>query len=403
MMRARGGSGGIAGRPRPFSGDRRVIDRRRFIGNIFASLVIGGVGTARAAAPRGIEDIATRYDATLKATIPKGASLRIVARSGQPALTGSSYVWHGAPDGGACFKTGSGWIYVSNSEMPEGGGGVGALRFDAGGQLADSYAILRGTTTNCAGGKTPWGTWLSCEENGDLGQVYECDPTGEAPARVRPALGTFNHEAAAIDPTTGFVYLTEDRPDGCLYRFIPTAAGDLSIGRLELAIMDGARLSWTPVPDPSAARMPLRRQVRAAARFNGGEGIVYGAGQVFFTTKGDNRVWSLALATGELRTVYDVATSANPILKGVDNIEISPTGELLVAEDGGDMQIVALTKAYKPVALVTIHGQDDSEITGPAFSPDGRRLYFSSQRGIEGTSGHGVTYELDLGSTGIFR
>ena len=82
---------------------------------------------------------------------------------------------------------------------------------------------------------------------------------------------------------------------------------------------------------------------------------------------------------------------------------ITPTGELLVAEDGGDMQIVALTKTYKPVALVTLHGQDKSEITGPAFSPDGRRLYFSSQRGTEGTSAHGVTYELDLAGAAIFR
>ncbi|MHB1205660.1 MAG: alkaline phosphatase PhoX [Rhodospirillaceae bacterium] len=377
-----------------------MIDRRRFIRNLFAATAMAPAGLARAA---GIAAAPTFYDPVLKATIPRGASLRIVARSGQPALAGGGYVWHGAPDGGACFKTGSGWIYVSNSEMPEGGGGVGALRFDANGGLADSYSILRGTTTNCAGGRTLWGTWLSCEENGDKGQVYECDPTGEALARVRPALGTFNHEAAAMDPKTGLLYLTEDRPDGCLYRFAPEMAGDLSRGRLEVAVMDGQRLTWTPVPDPSAATAPLRRQVATAARFNGGEGIVYGSGCVFFTTKGDNRVWSLSLATQQLTVVYDVATSPNPILSGVDNIEVTPTGELLVAEDGGDMQIVALTRDYKPVALVTIHGQERSEITGPAFSPDGRRLYFSSQRGAEGTSAHGVTYELDVGKAGLFQ
>ncbi|NDF40488.1 MAG: hypothetical protein EB140_16385, partial [Proteobacteria bacterium] len=73
-----------------------------------------------------------------------------------------------------------------------------------------------------------------------------------------------------------------------------------------------------------------------------------------------------------------------------------------MAEDGGDMQIVALTRSYRTAALVTLHGHDKSEITGPAFSPDGRRLYFSSQRGTLGAAEHGLTYELDLGATGLF-
>ncbi len=379
-----------------------MIGRRHFVRNIFAALA--AAPAARAFAQNSVlEAIPTVYDAALKATIPKGAALRIVARTGQPAVKGGAYLWHAAPDGGACFKTGTGWIYVSNSEVGDGGGGVGALRFDAAGNIADSYPILKGTSTNCAGGRTLWNTWLSCEENGDGGQVYECDPTGEKPAQVRPALGSFNHEAAAIDPKTGHVYLTEDRPDGCLYRFVPAAAGDLSAGRLEVAIVEGPRLAWTGVPDPAAARQPTRHQLQGVHRFAGGEGIVYSNGYVFFTTKHDNRVWRLTLATQEIGVVYDIATSTNPILKGVDNIEVTPSGELLVAEDGGDMQIVALARSYRPLALVTLHGQDKSEITGPAFSPDGRRLYFSSQRGIEGTSEHGLTYELDLGAAGIFR
>lgn len=379
-----------------------MIGRRHFIGNIFAALAMAPAARALAETA-GIETVPMVYDSALKATIPKGAALRIVARSGQPAVARGAYAWHAAPDGGACFKTGTGWIYVSNSEVGGGGGGAGALRFDSSGAIADSYAILKGTSTNCAGGRMPWGTWLSCEENGDVGQVYECDPTGEKPAQVRPGLGSFNHEAAALDPKTGIVYLTEDRPDGCFYRFVPAAAGDLSAGRLEVAVINGPRLAWAPVPDPSAASGPTRTQVAGVHRFAGGEGIVYTNGYVFFTTKHDNRVWRLTLATQEIGVVYDIATSPNPILKGVDNIEVSPTGELLVAEDGGDMQIVALTRSYKPVALVTLHGHDKSEVTGPAFSPDGRRLYFSSQRGTEGTAEHGLTYELDLGAAGLFR
>ena len=82
------------------------------------------------------------------------------------------------------------------------------------------------------------------------------------------------------------------------------------------------------------------------------------------------------------------------MLSGVDNLEVSPDGALIVAEDGGDMQLVALGDNYEPMPLVTVLGQPSSELTGPAFSPDGSRLYFSSQRGSAGNSAEGITYEL---------
>lgn len=383
-----------------------MVTRRRFIRNALVTLATAPAmlkpfgAFAAAAAPQGAGLAAmaadTRMVFDLLATIPSACSLRVVARSGE-ALGKSGYTWHGKPDGGACFTTGDGgWIYVSNCESSDNEGGVGALRFSSTGDLLDAYPILSNTSRNCAGGKTPWGTWLSCEENGETGQVYECDPEGQRPAVVRPGLGSFNHEAAAIDPATSQVYLTEDVGQGCLYRFTPQNRGDLANGVLEVAVADGTKLTWAELDDPMAATTPLRMQVPNAARFDGGEGIVYGERHVYFTTKTDNRVWSLNLDSSELKIVYDAATSSNPILTGVDNIEISHDGELLIAEDGGDMQIVVLDEDYNPVPLVTLHAQWLSEITGPAFSPDGSRLYFSSQRGFFGSGMGGTTYELTL-------
>jgi secreted PhoX family phosphatase len=331
--------------------------------------------------------------------LPAGLKSRVVARSGQAAASTSSYLWHGAPDGGACFATeDGGWIYVSNCEGNDGAGGVGALRFSANGSVVDSYPILQNTTRNCAGGATPWGSWLSCEEF-DRGQVWECDPVGNREAVLRPLLGTFEHEAAAVDLAHQCIYLTEDDREGGFYRFVASnGLPDLSAGRLEIAeiVSSGgeSRVRWHEVPDPVAELIPARFQVEASTSFNGGEGIAVHDGKTYFVTKGDNRIWCYHNSSQKIEILYDAATHDDPILTGVDNVVITPAGDVLVAEDGGNMQIVALTPEGRLFPLLQIVGHEESEITGPAFDPSHQRLYFSSQRGAEGRSDHGVTFEI---------
>ena len=238
----------------------------------------------------------------------------------------------------------------------------------------------------------PWGTWLTCEES-SRGLVWECDPTGVAAAVARPGMGAFAHEAACLDPATGAVYLTEDKADGGLYRFTPDVAGDLSAGLLEVLVDVGGVLGWSEVPDPSASTTSCRYQVADTRTFAGGEGAAWHGSWLHFTTKHDNRVWRYRPTDHALEVVYDAATSSTPILTGVDNVTVGAKGDVLVGEDGGDMQIVLLAPAGAVSALVQVDGVAGSEITGPAFSPDGSRLYFSSQRNP------GATFEV----TGPFR
>ena len=313
----------------------------------------------------------------------------MIARSGQ-LVAGTSYTFLNNPDGaGIVPRSDGGWWLLWNGETANGGGGVAALRFDVSGTLVGAQGVLMGLNRACAGGITPWGTWLACEEV-NHGTVWEVDPAGSIPTTQHLSMGRFAHEAAAVDGDRRIVYLSEDEPDGLFYRYRYPTSG-LVGGVLEAAVVDdGGSVTWVAIPDPSAAAVQCRAQV-TATRFAGGEGLCIMDGrQVFLTTKYDNHVWRYDVVDERLDVLYQPTPGS--VLSGVDNITVTPGHDLLVCEDGGNMELVAVELNGSASVIARLTGQPNSELTGVNVSPDGRRVYVGSQRGLNSTQG--IIYEL---------
>jgi uncharacterized protein len=376
--------------------------------------------------------------------LPRGFHYRVLSQEGDPIPGGTV---PGSHDGMAAFRApfGGTWL-VRNHEIgrddvdedgilpvhhvpgstydAEGTGGTTTLLVGPHRRLIDHRVSLAGTVTNCAGGPTPWDTWLTCEEDDSVlakphGYVFEVDPLrGGNPEPIR-AMGRFEHEAAGFD-RLGRVYLTEDAdgPFGCLYRFAPNrplrGRGSLHAGG-SLAAMAvtgvGSDLSivqtpgtvlpvtWVPVPnvDPGEDDTPVREQVVAlgATPIQKAEGVwTAHDGDVWFVSSrggGPNaedeedvsagehagQIWRYDPRSQKIELV--VIFPAGSPFDGPDNITAGPHGFAVACTDGEDDQwLVGITDDGGTFAFAK-NPADDAEFAGATFSADGDVLFVNIQ------------------------
>jgi len=384
--------------------------------------------------------------------LPDGFSYKIISKQGDPMTDGLRVP--GRPDGMGAFKgTDQKVILIRNheinlsplSESPFGDenqwldkvdtsklydagkstkpglGGTTTLVYDEATQVVEKqFLSLAGTYRNCAGGVTPWNSWLTCEEDvsnadGEFveqnhGFVFDVPADADSLVDAKPIreMGRFNHEAVAVDPQTGYIYQTEDRHDSLLYRFVPNDRDDLHAGgRLQiLAIVDQKTLDtrnweektvslnkelpieWIDIDDvtPEEDDLRYRGMKLGAAFFARGEGMWYSDNEIYFacTNGGPQRFGQVFKINLKENTLELFAESEDKtVLHMCDNLTITPWGDVMACEDNGETNRLHIIDQDGNIKLFGINKSSKSELAGAVFSPSGKTLFVNLQENGE--------------------
>jgi secreted PhoX family phosphatase len=297
--------------------------------------------------------------------------------------------------------------------------------------VEQQFLSLAGTEWNCAGGKTPWGSWISCEEtNATKGGNYAKDHgyNFDVPARADSglttpvplkAMGRFRHEAIAVAARTGIIYQTEDRHDGLIYRFIPqvknnpAAGGKLQALRIRqrrsmdtrnwtnslpprMPVSKWIQTRWVDIDNVESPDDSLRQQghTKGAALFARGEGMWYGndsiywactnggpfmRGQIFRYTPSPFEGTPKELVRPGRLQLY-IESHASSLIENCDNLTVAPWGDLFICEDNSGSCAMLRVTPKGEISKFALNTYSSSELAGACFSPNGKTLFVNVQK-----------------------